>query len=90
MVFDLLTRPGPDLTTAERDEVKKVAQRLLTRLNEILTLDWQNTTQSRARVRDLIEEALDVGLPRAYTPEVFKSKAGVVFQHIYERFRRTG
>jgi type I restriction enzyme, R subunit len=90
VVFDLLTRPGPDLSTAERDEVKKVARRVLTRLNEILTLDWQKTTQSRARVRDMIEEALDAGLPRAYTPEVFKSKAGVVFQHVYERYRRTG
>jgi len=32
------------------------------------------------------EEALDEGLPRAYTPEVFKAKAGVVFQHVYERY----
>ncbi len=28
-VFDLLTRPGPDLTSEERDEVKKVARQLL-------------------------------------------------------------
>ncbi len=35
-----------------------------------------------------IEEALDDGLPRVYTPEVFKAKAGVVFQHVYERFGR--
>ena len=23
---------------------------------------------------------------RAYTPDVFKTKAGAVFQHVYERF----
>jgi type I restriction enzyme R subunit len=88
VVFDLLTRPGPDLSIDERDEVKRVARRLLARLKEILTLDWQKTALSRARVRDAIEEALDEGLPRAFTPEVFKSKAGVVFQHVYERYGR--
>jgi type I restriction enzyme R subunit len=32
--------------------------------------------------------ALDSGLPRAYTPDVFKAKAGAVFQHVYERYGR--
>lgn len=31
-VFDLLTRPGPDLSKEERDEVKKVARHLLQRI----------------------------------------------------------
>jgi type I restriction enzyme, R subunit len=88
VVFDLLTRPGPDLTSAERDEVKKVARKLLAKLRAIVTLDWQKTAQARARVRDAIEEALDEGLPRAYTPTVFKTKAGIVFQHVYERYGR--
>jgi len=86
VVLDLLTRPGPDLTKPERDEVKKVARQLLARLRGLLTIDWQKTAQSRARVREAIEEALDDGLPRAYTPDVFKMKAGVLFQHIYERY----
>ncbi len=86
VVFDLLTRPGPDLSTEERDEVKKVARQLLGRLRGIFTVDWQKTAQARARIRDAIEDALDSGLPRAYTPDVFKAKAGVVFQHVYERF----
>jgi type I restriction enzyme, R subunit len=72
VVFDLLTRPGPDLSTGERDEVKKVARQLLARLRSILTIDWQKTDQARARIRDAIEDALDTGLPRAYTPDVFK------------------
>lgn len=88
VVFDLLTRPGPELSTEERNEVKKVARQLLARLRGILTVDWDKTAQSRARVRDAIEEALDEGLPRVYTPEVFKVKAGVVFQHVYERYAR--
>ena len=88
VVFDLLTRPGPDLSTEERSEVKKVATKLLGKLRGILTIDWQRTTQARARVRDAIEETLDEGLPRAYTPDVFKTKAGVIFQHVYERYGR--
>jgi type I restriction enzyme, R subunit len=86
VVFDLLTRPGPDLSTAERDEVKKVARQLLARLRAVLTVDWQKTAQSRARVREAIDESLDDGLPRAYSPEVFRMKAGAVFQHVYERY----
>ncbi len=87
-VFDLLTRPGPDLTPSERDEVKKVARGLLARLRAIFTVDWQKTTQARARVQEEIEATLDEGLPRAYTPEIFKAKAEVVFQHVYERVGR--
>ena len=86
VVLDLLTRPGPDLTKDERDEVKKVARQLLARVREVLTIDWQKTAQSRARVRVAIEEELDKGLPPAYTPETFMAKAGVVFQHVYEHY----
>jgi type I restriction enzyme, R subunit len=39
-------------------------------------------------VQDAIEEALDEGLPRAYTPDVFKANAGGVFQHVYEHYGR--
>jgi type I restriction enzyme, R subunit len=64
VVFDLLTRPGPELTTEERTEVKKVAKKLLERLKTIATLDWRMTSQARARVRQAIEDALDEGLPK--------------------------
>jgi type I restriction enzyme, R subunit len=66
--------------------VKKVARRLLTKLRGVLTMDWQKTAQARARVREAIEDALDEGLPRAYTPDLFKAKAGAVFQHVYEHY----
>ncbi len=86
VVFDLLTRPGPDLTTDERNEVKKVARQLLAIIRGILTVDWQKTTQSRARVLEAIKDALDSGLPPAYTRELFEAKSGAVFQHVYERY----
>jgi type I restriction enzyme R subunit len=64
-IFDILTRPGPDLTTDERAEVKKVARQLLDRLKELLVIGWRQRVGSRARVRLAIEDALDDGLPRA-------------------------
>jgi type I restriction enzyme R subunit len=64
-VFDLLTRPGPDLTSEEREEVKKVARHILERVREALVLNWRQKAQARARVKLVIEDTLDEGLPRA-------------------------
>jgi type I restriction enzyme R subunit len=85
-VFDLLTRPGPDLVPAERDEVKKVARHLLERVRAALVLDWRQRAQSRAQVRIAIEDTLDEGLPPAYTPDVYHKKCAVLFEHVFERF----
>lgn len=85
-VFDLLTRPGPELTTEEKEEVKKVARLLHQRLQRLITFNWRQTIQARARVKNAIEETLDEGLPRAYAPELYKNKCGVVFEHVYETY----
>lgn len=85
-VFDLLTRPGPELTTEEKEEVKKVARLLHQRLERLITFNWRQTTQARALVKNAIEETLDEGLPRAYAPELYKNKCGVVFEHVYETY----
>ena len=85
-MFDLLTRPGPDLSPDERDEVKKVARHLLERVRGALVLNWREKSQARAQVRLAIEDALDEGLPRAYTPEVYQAKCTVLFEHVFESF----
>lgn len=84
-ILDILTRPGPELTTKERAEVKKVAHSLLVKLKTLLTETWRLTQQSRARVRETIEETLDEGLPRAYSPDLFREKSSKLFEHVYER-----
>lgn len=89
-VFDILTRPGPDLTTQEREEVKKVARQLLERLNELLVIGWRQKVGSRARVRLAIEDTLDHGLPRAYSKELYQTKCSVVFEHVYESYQGEG
>ena len=89
-IFDILTRPGPELSAEERDEVKKVARELLAHLNTLLVLDWRRRSSSRAQVRLAIEDRLDDGLPRAYTKELFKSKSDALFEHVYEAYRGEG
>jgi len=49
VIFDILTRPAPELSTQERAELKKVAKQLLGRLKELLVLDWRKRQAARAR-----------------------------------------
>lgn len=82
-IFDILTRPGPELGAEERRIVKKVAAHLLTRLRKIQSVDWRQTVQARAKIKETIEEELDA-LPEAYTRPVFAEKCSRVFEHVYE------
>jgi len=88
-VFDILTRPGPELTTEERDEVKKVARQLLAKLKSLLVLDWRQRVGARAQVQETIKEKLD-DLPRAYTPDMYRAKVSAVFEHVFESYQGEG
>jgi len=90
VILDILTRPAPELTTEERDELKKVAKQLLAKLKGLLVLDWRKRQASQAKVRDAIKDLLDAGLPRAYTPELYNQKCSSVFEHIYECYPQSG
>ena len=52
-VFDLLTRPDPVLTDAEQAEVKKVARKLMSHIEDKLVLDWRKKAQTREAARVL-------------------------------------
>ncbi len=89
-VFDILVRPGPEMSPAERDEVKKVAKTLLERLEGLLVLDWRKRGDARARVKLAIEDTLDTGLPPGYTPELYQGKCAALFEHLYENYQGEG
>lgn len=89
-IFDILTRPGPELSAEEKEEVKKVARQLLTRLHELLVIGWRQKIQARARIKIAIEEVLDDGLPRAYTKGLFRSKSDALFEHVFEAYQGEG
>jgi type I restriction enzyme R subunit len=90
-VFDILTRPGPDLTPQEIESIKKVCKDLLAKLKtEKLVLAWRTKRTTRAAVRVEIEKMLDSGLPEKYTTELFEQKCGVLFQHVLEKYPESG
>jgi type I restriction enzyme R subunit len=86
VIFDILTRPAPELSTQERAEVKKVAKQLLDKLNELLVIDWRKKSNARSQLKLSIEDTLDTGLPRAYTPELYQQKCSAMFEHFYESY----
>ena len=86
VIFDILTRPAPELTTEERTEVKKVARQLLERLKILLVIDWHKGQGARARVENTIKDLLDGGLPRVYTKDLYEQKCSAVFEHFYESY----
>jgi type I restriction enzyme R subunit len=90
VIFDILTRPAPELDADERREVKKVAKLLLERIKTLLVLDWRKRQSSRARVEDAIKDQLDTGLPRVYSPELYQKKCSAVFEHFYEAYADQG
>lgn len=86
VIFDILTRPSPELGAEERAEVKKVARDLLARLKALLVLNWRQKSTARSQLKLTIEDTLDSGLPRAYTPELYKQKCSAVFEHVFESY----
>ena len=87
VLFDILTKPQPELSDKEVKQVKKVARDLLEALKKgKLVLDWRKFQRSRAGVKVSIEDVLDEGLPDSYTREIFHQKVEAVYQHVFEAY----
>jgi type I restriction enzyme, R subunit len=86
VIFDILTRPAPELSADERAEVKKVARELLNKMKLLLVLNWRQKSTARSQLKLTIEDVLDTGLPETYTPELFRQKCSALFEHVYESY----
>jgi type I restriction enzyme, R subunit len=85
-IFDLLTRPAPELSENEIAQVKRVATELLTVLKrDKIVLDWRKEQATRASVRVTVEEVLD-RLPEAFTRPIYAQKCDVVYQHVFDSY----
>ncbi len=85
-IFDLLMRPAPDLSEAEKTQVKQVAGELLSTLKRgKLVLDWRKQQATRASVRVAVEETLDQ-LPEAFTRQIYAQKCDAVYQHVFDSY----
>jgi type I restriction enzyme R subunit len=85
VIFDILTRPAPELSDAERTEVKKVARELLNRLKQLLVLNWRQKSSARSQLKLAIEDVLDT-LPAAYDRPLYAQKCSALFEHIFESY----
>ncbi|GAB1410960.1 hypothetical protein MASR1M90_21140 [Desulfovibrionales bacterium] len=85
VVFDILTRSAPELSSAERDEVKKVAKDLLERMKDLLVLNWRQKSAARSALRLAIEDTLDA-LPQGYDRPLYAQKCSALFEHVYESY----
>jgi type I restriction enzyme R subunit len=89
-IFDILTKPGVELTKPERKQVKDMAKDLLNKLKtDKFTLDWKKSARGRARVRTAILDALEE-LPEAYSDDLFDAKCEAVYEHVYESYHGDG
>jgi type I restriction enzyme, R subunit len=70
VIFEILTRLAPELSAAERAEVKKVAPVLLDRLDQLPVLNWRQLSGARAQLKLTIEDVLD-NLPAACDRPLF-------------------
>lgn len=90
-LFDLLTKPEPELTAAQEAQVKRVVRQLLQKLKwELLVLDWKKRQQTRAAVEVTINSELDAGLLDVFDRKLYSEKCSRVFQHIFESYQGAG
>ncbi len=89
-IFDLLTKPEPELTKAEAITVRGAAKKLLERVEDKLVLDWKRRQQTRSAMRSAIGIVLDAELPNAYDTELLKRKVDAIFDHIYASYSDNG
>ena len=52
----------------------KAARELLNRLKQLLVINWCQKSTARSQLKLAIEDALDSGLQRAYSPEIYHQK----------------
>ena len=86
VIFDILTRPAPALSAEERAEVKRVTRDLLTRIKQLLVLNWRQKSSARAQLRIAVEDMLERGLPQVYPRDLYLQKCSAVFEHVYESY----
>ncbi|WP_280569791.1 type I restriction endonuclease subunit R [Chromohalobacter sp. 296-RDG] len=82
-LFDIITKPAPEMTDKEVAKVKAMCRELLETLTkEKLVLDWRKKAQAKGDVRRTLEDTFDRGLPESFDETVYEEKCEAAFQHI--------
>ena len=82
-LFDIITKPAPEMTEKEIAQVKATCRELLESLKqEKLVLDWRKKAQARGDVRRTLEISFDQGLPESFDEETYNNKCDLAFHHL--------
>ncbi len=88
-IYDLLMAHAQELSVEDRQQVKRIAETLMSNLAPAIVLDWRKFQTTRAALRKAIEAHLDQYLPDAYTPDLFETVAQQLYEHVFD-LRREG
>lgn len=82
-LFDIITKPAPEMTDKEVAQVKAMCRELLETLKEEkLVLDWQKKAQAKGDVRRTVEIVFDRGLPESFEEDIYNEKCDAAFHHL--------
>lgn len=82
-LFDIITKPAPEMTDKEVTQVKAMCRELLETLKkEKLVLDWRKKAQAKGDVRRTLEIVFDQGLPESFDETVYNEKCEAAFHHL--------
>lgn len=86
-LFDLLIK-DKKLTKAEEQSVKLAAKSIYSKLTEeksdLFVVDWYKDEQPKLKVKQVIEQVLDEGLPDCYDKEIFAVKTNLLLNHFVD------
>lgn len=86
-LFNILIRPGPDLSASEEKKVLEAVRDLLASLKRNkLVLDWRKKLQTKAAVRQTIRRNLARDLRPFYPSDLLTEKNELIYQHIYDAY----
>lgn len=82
-LFDIITKPAPEMTDKEVAQVKAMCRDLLATLkHEKLVLDWRKKAQAKGDVRRTLEIVFDRGLPDSFDEAAYNEKCEAAFHHL--------
>ncbi len=82
-IYDLLTKPEPELTKTQQTTVKNAARMLLDAITDKLVLDWRKNQNTRGAVESTIKDVLDAELPDVYDEALFEDKTRRIYEHLF-------
>ncbi|MBA1147840.1 type I restriction endonuclease subunit R [Ectothiorhodospiraceae bacterium WFHF3C12] len=90
-LYDIVTKPAPEMTDKEVAQVKAMCRELLETLKrEKLVLDWRKKERARGDVRRTLEVIFDKGLPESFDETLYEAKCDAAYQHIFSSYYGAG